>query len=239
MDDATLLSGTPVLAPGLVALTYDDGPGPKSAELAALLAEQDVPATFFVLGESIERYGSLLRCYVEAGHTIGLHSEYHRPFTHPMIARDQLGKVRRRVEHHLGADFFAGRPIWHRPPYGVGDSPVPGYAGPVGWHAHGRDWDITYRNDAPLRPASNPRPVQTVEGCVAEILERLQRHGGGIVLLHDFAPYTEFDGSGLTEADLELQAEAITALLVPRLREAGYQLTGLPEPEPALAAEAG
>ncbi|HST48895.1 polysaccharide deacetylase family protein [Jatrophihabitans sp.] len=236
MDDVALLSGTPALAPGQVVLSYDDGPGPKSAELAALLGEQGVPATFFVLGESIKRYGEELHAYVEHGHTIGLHSEYHRPFTHPLIARDQLGKVRARVEHHLGRDFFAGRPIWHRPPYGVGNEPVPGYAGPVGWHAHGRDWDLTYRNDAPLRPPSNPRPVQTVAGCVAEIVERLQRTGGGIVLLHDFAPYSEFAGSGLTEADLELQAVAITALLLPRLRDAGFELTGLPEPE--LATEA-
>jgi peptidoglycan/xylan/chitin deacetylase (PgdA/CDA1 family) len=219
-----------------VALTYDDGPGPKSAELAALLAEEGVPATFFVLGESIERYGPVLRSYVDAGHTIGLHSEYHRPFSHPLVARDQLAKVRRRVEHHLGRDFFAGRPIWYRPPYGIGE-PVPGYAGPVGWHAHGRDWDITYRNDAPLRPPSNPRPVQTVEGCVAEIVAGLRRHGGGIVLLHDFAPYTEFGNSGLTEADLDLQAPAITRLLLARLREAGFELTDLPEQ--ALATEAG
>lgn len=236
MHSVTLLSGTPTLAPGQVVLTYDDGPGPRSAELAALLAGEGVRATFFVLGESIEHYGPVLRAYAEHGHTIGLHSEYHRPLTPVELARDQLDKVRARVERHLGADYFAGRPIWYRPPYGIGTE-VPGYAGPVGWHAHGRDWDITYRNDAPLRPPSNPRPVQTVAGCVEQIVAGLQHRGGGIVLLHDFAPYTEFVAGGLAESDLDLQAPAITAQLLPRLREAGFELTGLPEQ--VLAAEAG
>jgi peptidoglycan/xylan/chitin deacetylase (PgdA/CDA1 family) len=237
VDEATLLSGTPALAPGQVVLTYDDGPGPVSAELAALLADEDVQATFFVLGESIRRHGPVLHSYVEHGHTIGLHSEFHRPLVPLVLALDQLDKCRVRVERELGADFFAGRPIWYRPPYGVGNDPVPGYAGPVGWHVHGRDWDITYRNDAPRRPAGNPRQEQTVQGCVEQILAGLRHHGGGIVLLHDFAPHTEFGAGGLTEDDLDLQAVAITRLLLPRLREAGYQLTNLPEQ--VLATEAG
>lgn len=232
MDHATVLSGTPAIEPGCVSLTFDDGPGPKSAELAQLLRDEGVPATFFVLGESIRRYGPVLSAYADCGHTIGLHSEYHRPFSSVPLAADQLGKCRKRVEHHLGPDYF-GDTIWHRPPYGIGNEPVPGYAGPVGWHAAGRDWDITYRRDAELRPPSNPRPHQSVTGCVEEILEGLRHHGGGIVLLHDFAPYTEFTAGGLVEADLYLQVLDITALLLQQVRAAGYTFVGLPEPAPA------
>src|ERR1700712_5559101 len=117
MDNATLLSGTPEIAPGCVALTFDDGPGPKSPELARLLPDGGVPATFFVLGESIRRYGHLLQAYTDCGHTIGLHSEYHRPFTSLVLAKNQLDRCRRRVEEHLGLDCW-GETIWHRPPYG-------------------------------------------------------------------------------------------------------------------------
>ena len=55
MDDDVprLLCGTPELPPHCVALTFDDGPGPRSAELARLLRDEGVPATFFVLGESV------------------------------------------------------------------------------------------------------------------------------------------------------------------------------------------
>jgi peptidoglycan/xylan/chitin deacetylase (PgdA/CDA1 family) len=55
-DVTRLLCGTPGLPPHTVALTFDDGPGPRTAELARLLREQGVPGTFFVLGESIERH---------------------------------------------------------------------------------------------------------------------------------------------------------------------------------------
>ncbi|HEY0167505.1 MAG TPA: polysaccharide deacetylase family protein [Jatrophihabitans sp.] len=232
MDNAMILSGTPAIAPGCVALTYDDGPGPRSAELAQSLREEGVSATFFVLGESIKRYGPVLQAYADYGHTIGLHSEYHRPFSSVALAADQLGKCRKRVEHHLGPDYFSDT-IWHRPPYGVGDEPVPGYAGPVGWHASGRDWDITYRRDDVLRPPSNPRPHQTVAGCVDEIFVGLQRFGGGVVLLHDFAPFTEFTAGGLAEADLDLQVIDITMLLLRRLRDAGFTFVSLSDPAPA------
>lgn len=235
MDNATLLSGTPAIAPGCVSLTFDDGPGPESAELAQLLRDEGVPATFFVLGESVRRYGPVLQAYADCGHTIGLHSEFHRPFTSVELAQDQLDKCRARVEQQLGPDYYLNKPIWHRPPYGIGDKPVPGYAGPVGWHASGRDWDITYRRDAALRPSSNPRPHQTAAGCADEILQALQRCGGGIVLLHDFAPRTEFTAGGLTEADLDLRVIDITVLLLDLLRAAGFTFVGLPAPAPAPA----
>ncbi|HEX8768443.1 MAG TPA: polysaccharide deacetylase family protein [Jatrophihabitans sp.] len=230
MDNATLLCGTPAIAPGCVALTYDDGPGPKSAELALLLQQEDVPATFFVLGESIRRYGEQLHALAECGHTIGLHSEYHRAFTSLLLAKDQLAKCRARVDHHLGPDYL-GDLVWHRPPYGIGNQPVPGYAGPVGWHAHGRDWDVTYR-----RNSGDPeRPPPTVADCVEAIVAALHRSRGGIVLLHDFAPLTEFRAAGLTEADLDLRVIDITVLLLERLRAAGFSFVGLPEPVAATA----
>lgn len=207
-----LLCGTPQLAPGCVALTFDDGPGPQSAQLARLLRREDVPATFFVLGESLQVHGEALDVYRDCGHVTALHGERHFPFKTPGLAKAQLDRCRGRVREHLG------RTAWFRPPYGIADQPVPGYAGPVGWHAHGRDWAVTYRDG------------QTVEGCVARIVERLSALGGGIALLHDFAPRSEFTRRGLTEQDLDLRILEIAALLVPRLRDAGFRFAPLPEP---------
>jgi thioesterase domain-containing protein/peptidoglycan/xylan/chitin deacetylase (PgdA/CDA1 family) len=214
MDDDVprVLCGTPELPPGRVALTFDDGPGPRSAELARLLAREGVPGTFFVLGESLERHGGALDTYRDCGHMIGLHGDRHRPFK---SAGHAAGELRRCTERISG--YLAG-PAWFRPPYGMGDWPVPGFAGPVGWHAHGRDWDITYRRG------------QTVEACVDAIAQRLIRRGGGIALLHDFAASTEFGPAGLTEADLDLRIIEITAMLIERLRGAGLSFARLPEP---------
>lgn len=223
MDNVLLLSGTPQLAPGCVALTYDDGPGPRTAELAQLLQEQDVPATFFVLGESLEHYGPVLDTIRDRGHAIALHSEQHYPFSSAAQAIDQLARCRARVPDYLP------ELAWYRPPYGIGDRVLPGYAGPVGWHAHGWDWDVTYRRG------------QTVTGCVDAIVDTLARSGGGVTLLHDFAPFSEFTAAGFSEATLNLRVLEITALLIERLRERGLRLVGLPAPaaEPVQADAGG
>ena len=218
-DVPHLLCGTPELPPDCVALTFDDGPGPRSAELSRRLRDEGVPGTFFVLGESVQRHGHVLDTYRECGHVIGLHGDRHRPFRSAEHAADEIGRCAERVSDYLGGT------TWFRPPYGLGDWPVPGFAGPVGWHAQGRDWDITYRHG------------QTVDGCVDAIAGRLIRRRGGIVLLHDFAAATEFIPAGLTEADLDLRIIEITTLLIERLRGAGFSFVGLPEPRPAAAPE--
>jgi thioesterase domain-containing protein/peptidoglycan/xylan/chitin deacetylase (PgdA/CDA1 family) len=221
MDDDVprLLCGTPELPPHCVALTFDDGPGPRSAELSQMLRDEGVPGTFFVLGESVERHGHVLETYRDCGHVIGLHGDRHRPFSSVEHAADELSRCAERVSDYL-ADT-----AWFRPPYGMGDWPVAGFAGPVGWHAHGRDWDITYRHG------------QTVNACVDAIADRLIRRRGGIVLLHDFAASTEFIPAGLTEADLDLRIIEITTLLIGRLRSAGFSFVALPEPAQTAAPE--
>jgi thioesterase domain-containing protein/peptidoglycan/xylan/chitin deacetylase (PgdA/CDA1 family) len=218
-DAARLLCGTPELAPGCVALTFDDGPGPRSAELARMLRDEGVPGTFFVLGESVERHGHVLDTYRDCGHVIGLHGDRHRPFRSAEHAAGELSRCAERISSNLSDA------VWFRPPYGVGDWPVPGFAGPVGWHAQGRDWDITYRHG------------QTVDACVDAIVVRLVRRRGGIVLLHDFAASSEFIPAGLTAEDLDLRITEITTLLIERLRGAGFSFVGLPEPVPAAAPE--
>jgi thioesterase domain-containing protein/peptidoglycan/xylan/chitin deacetylase (PgdA/CDA1 family) len=211
-DSARPLCGTPELPPGCVALTYDDGPGPRSAELARLLRDEGVPATFFVLGESIARHGHVLDTYRECGHVIGLHGDRHHRFRSPEHAAGELRRCAERADGHLTGT------VWFRPPYGEGDWPVPGFAGPVGWHAQGRDWDITYRHG------------QTVDGCVDAIAQAIIERGGGIVLLHDYAATTEFGPSGLADEDLDLRVVEITAALIKRLRAAGLSFVRLPEP---------
>jgi len=214
-DVPRLLCGTPELPPHCVALTFDDGPGPRSAELARLLRDEGVPGTFFVLGESVARHGDALDTYRDCGHVIGLHGDRHRAFSSAGHAAAEVRRCAERVSGYLGDT------AWFRPPYGMGDWPVPGFAGPVGWHAHGRDWDITYRHG------------QTVDACVDAIAERLIARDGGIALLHDFAAATEFTPAGLTEADLDLRIIEITTLLIERLRGAGLSFAGLPDPVPA------
>ena len=59
---------------GVIYLTFDDGPGPYTAELLDILKQHNVKATFFVTGAGDD--GLILREYQE-GHTVGLHSLSH------------------------------------------------------------------------------------------------------------------------------------------------------------------
>ena len=227
MDEESLrlLCGTPALPPGSVALTFDDGPGPRTAELARLLRDEGVPGTFFVLGESVRRHGGALAAIRDCGHAIGLHGDRHGRFRSPEHAAAEIARCAGRVSDCLGGAPWTGPP-WFRPPYGHGDWPLPGFAGPVGWHAHGRDWEITYRRG------------QTVAGCVDTIAEQITGRGGGIVLLHDYTSATETRPAGLTDADLDLRIVEITAALIERLRGAGLSFAALPGPAAAVPAPA-
>jgi peptidoglycan/xylan/chitin deacetylase (PgdA/CDA1 family) len=65
-------------APGLVALTIDDGPDPEvTPRVLELLAAHDVRATFFCIGERVVRYPQLARLITGQGHAIGNHSYGH------------------------------------------------------------------------------------------------------------------------------------------------------------------
>jgi peptidoglycan/xylan/chitin deacetylase (PgdA/CDA1 family) len=65
-----------------VALTFDDGPHPETTPpLLAALRGARVRATFFLVGESVERWPELARQIAADGHTLGNHTQRHRLLT--------------------------------------------------------------------------------------------------------------------------------------------------------------
>src|SRR5215475_7640909 len=63
----------------VVALTFDDGPTPGlTEEVLSILNEEGVKATFFVIGEDLERNLEEGRKIVAAGHELGNHSYSHK-----------------------------------------------------------------------------------------------------------------------------------------------------------------
>ncbi|CAG8750229.1 4801_t:CDS:2, partial [Cetraspora pellucida] len=63
--------------PGVVALTFDDGPGPYTNSLLDYLSSKQIKATFFVVGISIKEYPELLKKIFKEGHQIGIHTNTH------------------------------------------------------------------------------------------------------------------------------------------------------------------
>ena len=59
-------------------LTFDDGPTPEVTEwILAILKKEDIKATFFCIGNNIEKYPELFKKIIEEGHSIGNHTFNH------------------------------------------------------------------------------------------------------------------------------------------------------------------
>ncbi len=66
------------LADHEVVLTFDDGPIPKNSnKVLQILADNCIKATFFEIGEQARANPEGIRKLVEAGHTVGSHSQRH------------------------------------------------------------------------------------------------------------------------------------------------------------------
>ena len=79
----------------VVALTFDDGPGPHTRRLLDELAARSVRATFFLWGEHVAADPETVRAAHEAGHALGNHSWSHPDLTTLPAAEvtDQLDRT--------------------------------------------------------------------------------------------------------------------------------------------------
>lgn len=90
-------------------LTFDDGPSLKSTpQILDILKENNVPATFFVLGSMAERNPETLKRVHEEGHSIGHHSyshNYNYIYGSPNNFMAELKKTDHLFKRILGEDF--------------------------------------------------------------------------------------------------------------------------------------
>lgn len=69
-----LLAGCSAQTEKIVALTFDDGPSPYTEQILQTLEEKEVRATFFLIGQQVEKFPILAKQIQDAGHGIGGHS---------------------------------------------------------------------------------------------------------------------------------------------------------------------
>jgi peptidoglycan-N-acetylglucosamine deacetylase len=116
----SVLSYTPAVVRGgrsgnEVALTFDDGPGPYTQQLVALLVRLHVPATFFTVGSQEQYFSAGTAAEIAAGDAVEDHSE-----THPMMAMLSAHDQYEQLFEPIARIEIAGapRPRLFRPPYG-------------------------------------------------------------------------------------------------------------------------
>lgn len=101
----------------VVALTFDDGPNSRyTPQILDILYEQQVAATFFLLGEKMDGNELLIREIAASGHEIGSHT-----FSHPdLTALDspEIQKEIRQTDEALKKILPDYSIRYVRPPYG-------------------------------------------------------------------------------------------------------------------------
>jgi peptidoglycan-N-acetylglucosamine deacetylase len=203
----------------VVALTFDDGPNePYTSQIADILAERQIRATFFQVGRAVLRYPDVSRRLLADGHVLGNHSFTHE-FTNCLSPRALAGEVR------MGQAALATvglRPALYRPPWLLR---VPALRGVLAEHG--------------LQPVSGefchplevfqPRAQMIADGVLAKA------RPGSIVIFHD-----GYDGH---EGD-RASTVAAARIVVDQLSRQGYgfvtvdELLGIPayqecQPAPA------
>jgi peptidoglycan/xylan/chitin deacetylase (PgdA/CDA1 family) len=98
----------------VIALTFDDGPGPDTDILLDILKDHNAKATFFVVGTRGTPAGQTTLARMQAeGHAIGNHSLTHLPTVGFLRTRWEL----REAEKSIGSHFIS-QPKMYRPPWG-------------------------------------------------------------------------------------------------------------------------
>jgi peptidoglycan/xylan/chitin deacetylase (PgdA/CDA1 family) len=99
-----------------LALTFDDGPSGSTPALLDILAQHNVPATFFMCGKNVRRLPSVARRVAAAGHEIGNHTDSHPrlDFHMPEFIYREIALAQETIHQTTGAI-----PTLFRAPYGV------------------------------------------------------------------------------------------------------------------------
>jgi peptidoglycan-N-acetylglucosamine deacetylase len=99
-----------------IALTFDDGPGPYTPAVLAVLERMHVPATFFEVGVEEQYFHASTVAIVAQGDPIGDHTQLHAPMSKLSRADQQTELIgQTSAVGQYGAPF----PRLFRPPYGI------------------------------------------------------------------------------------------------------------------------
>jgi len=188
-----------------VVLTFDDGPWPENTQrVLDALANHCIKAVFFPIGKHASYYPEILKKVAEAGHTIGSHTWSHVDLSKKGMS---LEDAKAEIEKGVSAVKMA-----------VGGPTAPFFRFPALRHPPEL---VTYVGERNIGIFSTDMDsfdftMRTPERVIKAVMTKLEKHGKGIVLLHDFQHHT---------------AEAVPELLK-QLKAAGYKIVHVRAKEP-------
>ncbi len=185
-----------------IALTFDDGPYPFYTPLLVhQLETAGAPATFFLVGRTMQEYPQLVERIVATGSEIANHTFNHYSLTGLTDAEieEQITSCGTLLETYTGA-----RPTLFRPPHGRYDTRVVDIARRLGYRT------ILWSDAPDDSPKDNS--MLPVDVTIDRVVE--QARPGGIVLLHSGQYNTIM---ALPEIIAQLRAQGYTFVTVSQL----------------------
>lgn len=152
----------------VVALTFDDGPTqPQTSKLLTVLSDEQIKATFYLIGVEMVRHPAAADAIINAGQEVGNHGYTHTSlmFMDPGTLDSEITTTDTLLRQH----GYTGD-ITIRPPYGHKLFELPIYA--AQHHRQLVMWDF------PLGTESHP----TVESIVADGAKQVRP--GSIIIMH-------------------------------------------------------
>ncbi len=180
-----------------VVLTFDDGPWLNTtAAVVKALADECVRATFFIIGKHATYYPEILRQVAAGGHSVGSHT-----WSHQDLSKKTVEEAKAEVEKAVSAIRWA-----------LGDQgqQTPFFRFPALRHPPEM---VTYLGERNIAIFSTDLDsfdfkLRKPDAIIKAVMTKLQKHGKGIVLMHDFQAGT---------------AQAVPQLLA-ELKAGGYKI---------------
>ena len=123
-----------------VAITFDDGPSKNTAKLLDWLKENEVKATFFVVGNRVNSYKGTVKRIVNEGHELGYHSYAHK--TQTGLSTDKIISDYEKSDKLVRDLTGQGFTVWRTPGGGYNKRVLDAVPLPhIMWAVDTRDWE--------------------------------------------------------------------------------------------------
>jgi peptidoglycan/xylan/chitin deacetylase (PgdA/CDA1 family) len=183
-----------------IVLTFDDGPWPgNTPAVLKALADECLKATFFEIGKHATWHPEITKQVIEAGMTVGTHTWSHKDLARNPYAKD-IEQAKAEIEMGISAVHMAAG----------GGKVAPFFRFPALQHPPQLISYLAERNIGVFSTDIDSRDfkLHKPEEVIKSVMSQLEKHGKGIILVHDFKHHT---------------AEALPELLR-QLKAGGYKV---------------
>jgi peptidoglycan/xylan/chitin deacetylase (PgdA/CDA1 family) len=165
-----------------VVLTFDDGPWPgNTPAMLKALTDECLKATFFEIGKHASWHPEITKQVLAAGMTLGTHTWSHKDLARNPYVKD-IEQAKAEIEMGLSAVHMAAG----------GGKLAPFFRFPALQHPPQLLSYLAERNVGVFSTDIDSRDfkLHKPEEVIKSVMNQLEKHGKGIILMHDFKQHT-------------------------------------------------